>query len=156
MQRIELPERPNWRERAEADGFNFHTIGGERYWDERAAYRFTLQQIEQDLEDPSDELHAMCLAFVDEAVRDERVLTDLGIPASAWDAVRESWQRQDASIYGRLDFSYDGSGPAKLLEYNADTPTSCFETGWFQWHWLTDLIESGQLPADADQFNSLQ
>ncbi|MET0272449.1 MAG: glutathionylspermidine synthase family protein, partial [Phenylobacterium sp.] len=50
---------------------------------------------------------------------------------------------------------YDGTGPAKLFEYNADTPTSIYETAAFQWLWLEDLIASGRLPADADQFNSL-
>ena len=35
---------------------------------------------------------------------------------------------------------YDGQGPAKLLEYNADTPTSVFETGVFQWVWLEDAM----------------
>ncbi|MET0446267.1 MAG: glutathionylspermidine synthase family protein, partial [Pseudorhodoplanes sp.] len=50
---------------------------------------------------------------------------------------------------------YDGNGPAKLLEYNADTPTSAFETGVFQWMWLEGSIARGALPMDADQYNSL-
>src|SRR5690606_28214319 len=37
-----------------------------------------------------------------------------------------------------------------------DTPTSLFETGFFQWVWLEDQIAAGALPAHADQFNSLQ
>ena len=32
-------------------------------------------------------------------------------------------------------------GPAKLLEYNADTPTSIFEAAVFQWTWLEQAIE---------------
>jgi glutathionylspermidine synthase len=51
--------------------------------------------------------------------------------------------------------AYDGSGPAKLLEYNADTPTSIYETGYFQWSWLEARVADGALPADADQLNSL-
>src|SRR5690606_19773059 len=47
------------------------------------------------------------------------------------------------------------TGPAKLYEYNADTPTSIFETGVFQWLWLEDQIAAGVLPEEADQFNSL-
>jgi glutathionylspermidine synthase len=43
----------------------------------------------------------------------------------------ETWRLQSPSLYGRFDFAYDGSGPAKLLEYNADTPTSIYETGYF-------------------------
>ena len=33
-----------------------------------------------------------------------------------------------------------GRGPAKLLEYNADTPTSIFEAAVFQWSWLEQAI----------------
>ena len=39
--------------------------------------------------------------------------------------------------------------------YNADTPTSLFEAAVVQWRWLEQLIASGCLPHDADQFNSL-
>ena len=69
--------------------------------------------------------------------------------------VVDSWARKDPSLYGRFDFAYDGDGPAKLFEYNADTPTSIYETATFQWIWLEDMIEAGRLPADTDQFNSL-
>jgi glutathionylspermidine synthase len=55
----------------------------------------------------------------------------------------------------RFDLRYDGSGPAKLLEYNADTPTSVFETAVFQWGWLDDAMARAIVPRDADQFNSL-
>src|SRR5205085_9315425 len=55
---------------------------------------------------------------------------DLGItdPRVA-EAVAESWHRRAElpSVYGRFDLRHDGDGPAKLLEYNADTPTSLVE-----------------------------
>ena len=38
MQRIVCPERDDWRATAERTGFDFHTLNGERYWDERAYY----------------------------------------------------------------------------------------------------------------------
>ena len=47
MQRIACPERDDWRATAESAGFDFHTIDGERYWDERAYYAFTLEEIER-------------------------------------------------------------------------------------------------------------
>ena len=50
----------------------------------------------------------------------------------------------------------DGSGDAKLLENNADTPTSLYEAAFFQWLWLEDQLKAGKLPAGSDQFNSLQ
>mgnify|MGYP002712463539 FL=1 len=46
MQRIACPERDDWQATAESVGFTFHTIEGERYWDERAYYAFTLDEIE--------------------------------------------------------------------------------------------------------------
>ena len=50
------------------------------------------------------------------------------------------------SLYGRLDLSFSGQGPAKLLEYNADTPTSIFEAAVFQWTWLEQAIERSIIP----------
>jgi len=73
----------------------------------------------------------------------------------AWDAIANSWARRDLSLYGRFDFAYDGEGPPKLLEYNADTPTSLFESAVVQWFWLEQMIARGQLPNGVDQFNSL-
>jgi len=155
MQRIACDERPNWRERADEHGFRFHTIEGERYWDERACYAFTLQEIERDIEAPTAELDQMCRELVARAVDDERMLKLLRIPERFWTFIAASWKRSDPSLYGRFDLSYDGQGPAKLLEYNADTPTSVYETGVFQWVWLEDAIANQTVPKDADQYNSL-
>ena len=155
MQRIPCSERDDWQATAQACGFDFHTIDGERYWDERAYYAFTLAEIEQRIETPTGEIDAMCLELCERVVNDERHLKRLRIAETFWPLIRDSWRRHDASLYGRLDLSYGGSGPAKLLEYNADTPTSIFEAAVFQWTWLEQGIERGLLKPDADQFNSL-
>lgn len=155
MERITLAERPDWQDTAERDGFRFHTFDDGPYWYEKAAYRFTLREIEEDLEDVTDELYALCLDFVDRAVDDEKILTDLKIPEFAWPILRDSWQRNEGSLYGRMDFRYDGTGPAKLLEFNADTPTSVYEAAYFQWGWLEDCIANGNIPKDSDQYNSI-
>ena len=55
----------------------------------------------------------------------------------------------------QTDLSFDGRSPAKLLEYNADTPTSIFEAAVFQWTWLEQAIERRIIPKRADQFNSI-
>ncbi|GAA0802320.1 glutathionylspermidine synthase family protein [Spirilliplanes yamanashiensis] len=40
------------------------------------------------------------------------------------------------SIYGRFDLWYNGEGSTpRLLEYNAQTPTSLVEAAVIQWHW---------------------
>ncbi|MEO3677724.1 glutathionylspermidine synthase family protein [Rheinheimera sp. FR7-31] len=156
MKRINSAPRPGWKAFAESVGFNFHTFDGEPYWDESAYYQFSLTQIEQDLEDPTEQLHQMALDLVDEIVTNEEKLTRLAIPEPFWDAVLASWRAKAPHLYGRMDFSYNGTGPAKLLELNYDTPTSLYETGFFQWVWLEDMLMRGALPQGADQFNSLQ
>src|SRR6516164_656940 len=155
MQRIACPERDDWRDTAEACGFDFHTIDGERYWDERGYYAFTLEEIEQQIEAPTGEIDAMCLELVSRAIADEEYLARLKIPEQFWPLIAESWHRSEASLYGRLDLNFDGHGPAKLLEYNADTPTSIFEAAVFQWTWLEQAIERNIIPKAADQFNSI-
>jgi glutathionylspermidine synthase len=155
MQRIACPERDDWREVAKACGFNFHTIDGERYWDERGYYAFTLDEIEQQIEAPTGEIDAMCLELVGRAVDDEEYLRRLKIPEAYWPLIAQSWHRNEASLYGRLDLSFDGQGAAKLLEYNADTPTSIFEAAVFQWTWLEQAIERRIIPKASDQFNSI-
>ncbi len=156
MKRFSLTPRPNWQEIATENGFHFHHVGGELYWDESACYSFTLQEIEQDLEDPAQELADMCQSLVADVVNSEEMLTSLAIPPAYWDLVRDSWQRNEPSLYGRFDFAYDGHGPAKLYEYNADTPTALYEAAYFQWLWLEDALKLNLLPQGADQFNSIQ
>ena len=157
MRRLAVGERPDWRASAQANGFTFHTLDGAPYWDESHAYAFTLEEIERDIEEPSTELHALCLDFVADAVEDAHILASLAIPEAMWDVVRTSWRRGDPSLYGRLDLAYggDGTGPAKLLEYNADTPTALYESAVFQWLWFEDLLRRGRLPAGSDQFNAV-
>ena len=155
MKRIKTPERPGWDDKAQALGFTWRHLDGARYWDERAYYAFTLEEVERDIEEPARDLHALCLSLVDEVVTSEALMARLAIPEASRDDVAESWARKDPSLYGRFDLAYDGTGPAKLFEYNADTPTSIYETGTFQWLWLEEMIAAGRLPSDADQFNSL-
>src|SRR5712691_3016372 len=155
MQRIACPERDDWRITADETGFDFHTLDDERYWDERAYYAFTLDEIERQIEEPAGEIDAMCLELVARAIDDESYLCRLKIPDTFWPLIYKSWHRNEASLYGRLDFCFDGNGPAKLLEYNADTPTSIFEAAVFQWTWLEQGIERRIIPLHADQFNSI-
>ena len=156
MRRVAITERPDWRARAAECGFAFHTIDGAPYWDESAYYAFTLRQIEDDLEAPTEELHAMAVDLLDSIVGSEQRLRQLAIPEPYWDWIAQSWRQRQPHLYGRMDLGYDGSSPAKLYELNYDTPTSLFEAAFFQWQWLEDQLAHGQLPAGTDQFNSIQ
>ncbi|WP_432458850.1 MULTISPECIES: glutathionylspermidine synthase family protein [unclassified Agarivorans] len=156
MLRVPTGERPHWQQQAKEYGFNYHTMYGDKYWDESAYYQFTLEQVERGIEAPTEAIHQMCLEVVAKVVHDEQLMRRFCIPEKHWDFVRQSWLKGDPCLYSRLDFCYDGKGDAKLYENNADTPTSVYETGFWQWLWLKDKVDHGQLNPNSDQFNSLQ
>ena len=147
MRRQAIPPRPDRLERARRLGFRYADIAGEPYWDETACYVLTAAEVDA-LEAATAELERLSRLAVAHAVR-HRLHAELGIPAAVWPLVRTSWERQEPSLYGRMDLRWDGTGPPLLLEYNGDTPTALFEAAVVQWEWLqcTD--------PEQDQFNSL-
>ena len=155
MQRIPTKERPDLSRAAAEHGFEFVAGAGIPYWDESAYYSFTIRQIEEDLEGPAEDIEHMCFDVVERAVNDEDVLRRLGIAEKFWNYIAESWRNGEKNLYGRMDLSYDGGGPAKLLEYNADTPTTLYESSVFQWEWLEQAADQGLVPEGCDQFNDL-
>lgn len=147
MRRERCVPREGWRQRVEAVGLSFHSEAGQPYWCEEVCYAFTSAEIDQ-LEAATDALHALCLEAAERLIRGGD-LGRLAIPEPYWPWIAESWRRGDPALYGRFDLAYDGSGPPKMLEYNADTPTALLEAAVVQWYWLEDTR-----PA-ADQFNSI-
>ncbi|GAA3032286.1 glutathionylspermidine synthase family protein [Streptomyces glomeratus] len=155
MERRTTEPRPDWQRTVEAQGLiypltRYPDDSLRPYWDESAYYVFSLEEVEA-LEEAVEELHGMCLAAAAHIVEQNR-FADLGItdPRVAR-AVAEAWRRRAElpSLYGRFDLRYDGTGPAKLLEYNADTPTSLVEAASPQWFWMQERFPG------ADQWNSL-
>lgn len=153
MDRITGTERPDWHETARRAGFDFAQMHGEPYWDERAAYRFTLAEIEGEVEDVATELHAMACEAAARIASDDDLMERLAIPEAMRGYVRASLP--EPALYGRMDLAYGAGGPAKLLEYNADTPTSLYESASFQWTWLEEARAAGLIPEGADQLNSI-
>jgi glutathionylspermidine synthase len=145
MRRESVGPRPDWRERLETLGFDFHTPAGTSYWVEDACYRFESAEIDR-LEAVGNELHAMCVELVDEVVR-RGDYAAFGVDARGAGLVEASWRAGERALYGRFDIAWDGRGEPRLLEYNADTPTSLFEAAAVQWYWLEETR------AGADQFN---
>ncbi|MFJ8936884.1 glutathionylspermidine synthase family protein [Streptomyces sp. NPDC102365] len=155
MERRTMQPRPGWQRTVEDQGLiypltRYPDDSLRPYWDESAHYVFSLPEVEA-LEEVVEELHTMCLAAAEYIVTGNR-LADLGItdPRVA-EPVAEAWRRRAElpSLYGRFDLRYDGTGPAKLLEYNADTPTSLVEAASPQWFWMEERFPG------ADQWNSL-
>jgi len=155
MRRIPVAQRPDLKKTALEHGYVYRPGAGVPYWDETAYYQFTLRQIEDELEKPAVEIDRMCFELLDRSLADETVYHRLRIPEQYWDYVADSWRNREKDLYGRLDFSYDGAGQAKLLEYNADTPTMLYESAIFQWVWLEEAIAAGLIPGGCNQFTEL-
>ncbi|WP_174183926.1 glutathionylspermidine synthase family protein [Nocardia barduliensis] len=153
MRRVRDTPRPGWQQTIESQGLVYGSPGRDAsgqprpYWDESVHYEFEMPEILA-LEADVELLHSMCLNAVEHIVLTER-FADFGLPEWSWGPIAESWRRSDPHVYGRFDLRYDARRPAKLLEYNADTPTSLLEAAIVQWHWLTDRYPGG------DQWNSL-
>jgi glutathionylspermidine synthase len=146
MKRVPVQERRNWRDKMEEIGFTFHSQEGV-YWDERVCYAFSTEEIDL-IEEVSEGLHRLCLEAVGYVI-EKNLYSKIGIPEKFAPLIKRSWERQDRSLYGRFDFSFDPPRTLKLLEYNADTPTSLIESSIAQWVWLEDVFP------DRDQFNSI-
>lgn len=136
MKRIAHTPRTNLDTIAEGYGFGFTVIDGKTYWDESKYYEFTLKQIEQDIEDPTNELHEMIMEAAGTVIESDELMRKFAIPEDAWGKIRASWKNDEPMLYGRMDLCYDGKSPAKLYEANYDTPTALFEAAVFQWDWL--------------------
>ncbi len=150
MQRIAITPRQRWQELVEKQGFLFHTLDDVPYWDESVCYKFSEKEILM-LESTTQQLHTMCIEAA-QYVIDNNLFSLFGIPENIIPLVRHAWDNSDTgfwSLYGRFDLAYDGINPPKMLEFNADTPTSLFEASIVQWFWLKDFKPS------ADQFNSI-
>jgi glutathionylspermidine synthase len=147
MNRIAVSPRHDWQAKVEELGLTYHTPNGQKYWDESAYYQLNAAEVDI-LEKAANDLHQMCIQAA-QTVMDEDMFELLGIHSDAVPYIKNSWERDDFSIYGRFDLAFDGKTPPKLLEYNADTPTALVEAAVAQWYWLQDFNRH------SDQFNSI-
>lgn len=147
MRRFSCDPRANWRRLVEEQGMLYHTTQDIPYWNESAYYAFSLQQIER-IERVSAELNEMCIAAVGHVIENARY-AELGIPKLAIPLIEYSWEHDAPSLYDRFDLWFDGVNEPKLLENNADTPTSLLEAAVIQWSWFEATRFGG------DQYNSL-
>lgn len=145
MNRILTTPRNNWQQRLEELGFGFHSLE-DAYWDESAYYEFSRAETDN-LEKATGELWEMYLEAVEHVIS-KNLFFKFQIPEWFRKPITDSWENDAPSIYGRFDLGYDGN-QIKLLEFNADTPTSLFEGSVVQWYWLKDKFP------ENDQFNSI-
>jgi glutathionylspermidine synthase len=149
VRRLTLAPRTDWQAKVADLGLLWHSDADGPYWDESAAYAFSLAQIET-IEDATEAVHKLYIEAAEVIVRDDVLMASCGIPAHWHKVVREAWKRRSVALdFGRFDFAWDGTGQPKLLEYNCDTPTSLLETSIVQWFWKEEVFPQ------ADQLNSL-
>jgi glutathionylspermidine synthase len=146
MRRVAVEPRADWQKKVESVGLTWHSAD-QPYWNESAFYEFTAKQVDA-LEAATNELETMTLAAAQHII-DNKLYRRMGIPDLAAPLIEASWEAEPPSLYGRFDLAYDGVNPPKLLEYNADTPTSLVEAAVAQWYWLQDVFPK------RDQFNSI-
>lgn len=149
MKRETVTPRTDWQAKLEEAGVDYHTANGEPYWNESAAYRFTLPEINR-IEAATNTLQELAIAAIEDVLARDR-FTEMGISQAATALIRASWnnpQFDELSVFGRFDLAYDGT-ELKLLEYNADTPTGLPEAAVAQWYWLEETHKG------FDQFNSI-
>lgn len=154
MRRVSSEPRPDWLATVEGQGLTYAVdrAGSGKpvaYWDESACYELTEDEVDH-LERVTDDLHQMAMQAVDRMVGDPTIIERHGLPPGSADLLARSWRdERDASLYGRFDLVWDGTGDVKLLEYNADTPAGLVEAAVCQWMWLEDLHP------DRDQWNMI-
>lgn len=149
MNREIVVPRPDWKAKLEKLGIGYHTVGGVPYWNEGVAYRFSLDEINR-IEAATNTLHELAIAAVEDIIAKDR-FEEMGIGARARKLITDSWNNPtfgELSVFGRFDLAYDGR-ELKMLEYNADTPTSLPEAAVAQWDWLEETHKG------CDQFNSI-
>ena len=145
MKRHTIAPRADWQQKVENIGFGFHTLDT-TYWDESVFYELSMKEVDA-IEKATNDLWKICLDAVQHVI-DERLYAKFHIPEWIIPHIEAGWNDDVPAIYGRFDFTFKNGIP-KLLEFNADTPTSLFESSVVQWFWLQDLYPG------KDQFNSI-
>lgn len=144
MRRHSITPRLSWQKKVERAGLTYHSANGAAYWDESVYWEFTPQEIDH-IEQATAELQKMCLSAAGFVLEGNRP-GDLRVPPAAAALIRQTWLAGPPSLYGRMDLAFNRKD-LKLLEYNAETPTSLVEAAVARWCWLEDRFP------DADQFN---
>lgn len=156
MRRLPIDPRADWRHLIESQGMLYAATrledGGEvPYWHEEAYYSFSLDEVEY-LQDVTRELHDMCVTAA-RHILEHGDLAAFALPEAAREYLLMTLDEKHPSVYGRFDLAWGGTDggitDAKMLEYNADTPTTLIEASMIQWFWLQDRFP------DRDQWNSL-
>ncbi|MCR2112653.1 glutathionylspermidine synthase family protein [Campylobacter upsaliensis] len=134
----------------ESIGFSWHTDeDGSDYLDNR--FICVSKNEANAYYEAANELYDMFIAAAQNVIDNDR-FDELGIPFNLIDAIKMSWENEvHWHLYGRFDFAGGLDGKSiKLIEFNADTPTSLFESAILQWA----MLKQNNLDEHL-QFNSI-
>lgn len=142
--------RPLKNEQLEELGFTWHTDSDSSGYISDSLVKITQSEAEAYYE-AVNELYDM-YAEAAQYVVENNLFFELGIPFNLIDAIKKSWENDvHWHVYGRFDLAGGmDSKPIKLIEFNADTPTSLFETALLQWA----LLKENGMDEDK-QFNNV-
>ncbi|NPA59634.1 MAG: glutathionylspermidine synthase family protein, partial [Epsilonproteobacteria bacterium] len=131
-------------------GFSWHTdTDGTKYISDELV-EVTQKEAETYYE-ATNEIYDMFVEAAEYVIEND-LFFDIGIPFNLVDAIKKSWENDvHWHIYGRFDLAggIDGKD-IKLIEFNADTPTSLFETALLQWA----ILKHNNMDEEK-QFNNL-
>lgn len=134
----------------ESIGFIWHTDEDKTSYIANEVVQITQEEAEAYYE-ACNELYDMFCEAGDYVI-ENNLFHEINIPFNLVDAIKESWENDvHWHLYSRFDLAggIDGK-PIKLIEFNADTPTSLFETAIIQWA----LLKANNLD-EASQFNNV-
>lgn len=137
MKRNSIIPRLQWQEKVTASGLNYHTDkDGSPYWDESIYYSFSPNDINL-IKSATEELYSMCMQAV-EYVINKNLFRLFDIPDEFIPFIKNSWEKQQPSLYGRFDLILAGD-QLKMLELNADCPSSILEAAVIQKEWMKEV-----------------
>lgn len=145
MERKSLSPRDHWQQRVEAQGFHFHTLDDQPYWDESGCYVSKTRRLI--VERATYALNDMCLKAV-EHVFANNLLATLQIPDRYHAWLHASWEREEHTFVGRFDLAMPHGGSPQAARIQRRHADFVPEAAVIQWTWLKDTHP------EHDQFNS--
>lgn len=142
--------KPLTKEFLESIGFYWHTDNDNTSYVADELVLVSNEEVEAYYE-AANELYDM-FAEAGQYVIDNNLFHELNIPFNLVELIKNSWENDvHWHLYGRFDFAggIDGK-PIKLIEFNADTPTSLYETAIIQWA----MLKANGMD-EAKQFNTV-
>jgi glutathionylspermidine synthase len=131
-------------------GFTWHTDSdGTKYINDELV-QVTQQEAEAYYE-AGNNIYDMFVEAAEYVIEND-LFFELGIPFNLIETIKKSWENDvHWHIYGRFDLAGGIDGKEiKLIEFNADTPTSLFETTLLQWA----LLQHNNMDEEK-QFNNV-